>query len=123
MDPAITAVIGLLTLIITVAIPLFVKELKDTRKTFGSEVKEIQKVGSDNSKLFFDKCEEISNRIGKLTDRQTIAETKLDIFLDCQGFDIHKVNKAIKENMEELKKNDKPSVGCINTKELRKAGE
>jgi hypothetical protein len=58
----------------------------------------------------------------KISDHVIIIETKLDIYLEHSGFDVQKVNKAIKENMEELKRNDKPTVGCIHIKELYKGG-
>jgi hypothetical protein len=56
--------------------------------------------------------------ISKTDTRMTIVETKMDIYLDHAGFDVPKVNETIKKNMKELKKNNKPSVGCINVKEL-----
>ena len=61
---------------------------------------------------------EVVNHCNKIDQRMTVVETKLDIFLDHNGFDVSKVNKTINEHIGELKKNDKPSVGCINVKEL-----
>jgi len=46
----------------------------------------------------------------------------VDMLLDHSGFDMRKVNRAIKDNLDEIKRNDKPSVGCINMKELYKEG-
>jgi hypothetical protein len=46
------------------------------------------------------------------------VETKMDIYLEIAGLDVQKVNRAIKEHKDELKQNGKPSVGCINIKEL-----
>ena len=50
--------------------------------------------------------------------RMTILETLLAIYLTHAGFDMSKVNKAIRENMDELKLNGGLGVGCINIKEL-----
>jgi hypothetical protein len=61
---------------------------------------------------------DMSNHCNKVNNRVTVVETKLDIYLEHTGFDIGKVNKAIKENIEEIKQNGSPSVGCINIKEL-----
>jgi hypothetical protein len=60
----------------------------------------------------------LSRYISKLSTRMTVVETKMDIYLDHIGFDVPKVNETIKKNMKELKKNNRPSVGCINIKEL-----
>jgi hypothetical protein len=98
MDPAITVLLALITTMMAIGIPLLVKEFKDMRKLH------------DNT----------HSQCDKLNDRQTIVETKLDMLLDSSGYDIHKVNRAIKENMEELKHNDKPSIGCIDIKKLLK---
>lgn len=91
MDPVyiLLTVIGILT-------PVLAVEMRDLRK------------GITNT----------HSQCDKIDTRQTILETKLDIFLDHSGFDVQKVNKTINEHMEELKKNNKPSVGCINIKEL-----
>jgi|GEM_PF-5857465 len=59
----------------------------------------------------------------KFGERITSVETKIDIYLDSQGFDIRKVNRAIKDHKDELKKNNRPSVGCINVKDLYKDKE
>lgn len=92
MDPAVAVLLAL----IIVAIPLLVREFKDIRKALANT----------------------HSQCDKINERQTIVETKLDIFLDHSGFDVSKVNRTIKEHMEELKQNDKPSVGCIKVKEL-----
>lgn len=95
MDPAVYVLLA----IIIVTIPILVKEIKDIHKA-------------------------ISNTHGqcdKISERQTVVETKLDIYLDHAGFDVHKVNRVIKEHMEELKQNDNPSIGCIKVKELYRA--
>ena len=91
MDPVyiLLAVIGIL-------VPVLAFEIRDLRK------------GIANT----------HSQCDKITEREIVVETKLDIFLDHAGFDVPKVNKTIKEHMNELKKNDKPSVGCINVKEL-----
>lgn len=91
MDPVyiLLTVIGILT-------PVLAFEIRDLRK------------GINNT----------HSQCDKINDRQTAVETKLDIFLYHAGFDVNKVNRTIKEHMEELKQNDKPSVGCINVKEL-----
>jgi hypothetical protein len=100
MDPAITVLLAVITSMIAVGMPLLVREFKDMRKLH------------DNT----------HSQCDKLNDRQTIVETKLDMLLDAGGFDIHKVNRTIKEHMEELKENDKPSIGCIDIKKLYKEG-
>lgn len=91
MDP-----VYVLLAIIVVLIPIFVKEIKDIHKMIHNT----------------------HSQCDKINERETIVETKLDIFLEHSGFDVPKVNRTIKEHMEELKQNDKPSVGCINVKEL-----
>jgi len=122
MDPAIYVIIAMVTLLVSVGVPLIVKELKDIRETFGKEVRDIQKSSVMREDQMRESTKVIFGKFDILKERITITETKLDMILDNSGFDIHKVNRAIKENMEELKKNDKPSIGCINTKELRKTG-
>lgn len=50
-------------------------------------------------------------------------QTMVEMLLDNAGFDMHKVNKAIKQHEEELKQlqtNGGPSLGCIDTKQLYK---
>lgn len=63
---------------------------------------------------------QVQKKISGITERMIKVETKLDIYLDHAGLDVRKVNKAIADNIEEIKKNDKPTVGCINVKELYK---
>jgi len=46
------------------------------------------------------------------------VKAKLDILLHLGGLDLHKVNRAIKEHMNELKQDGEPSVGCIKVEEL-----
>lgn len=58
----------------------------------------------------------------KYGERLMYVETKMDIYLDHVGLDVRKVNGAIKTHLEELKKSNGPTVGCINTKELYKGG-
>ena len=122
MQPELYVIIAIVSLLISVGVPLIVKELRDIRETFGKEVKDIQKSTTTREDEMRKSTEVILGKCDNLRERITITETKLDMILDNSGFDVHKVNKAIKENMEELKKNDKPSIGCINTKELRKEG-
>jgi hypothetical protein len=77
------------------------------------------------AKLFSDarkSRDELSKRCNELGNSVIKIETKLDIYLDHSGFDVPKVNRKIKEHMDELKQNDKPSVGCIHVKELYKKG-
>jgi hypothetical protein len=100
MDPAVIVLSG----IVTVAIGLFVNALRDLRKDLKSQ--------SDNT----------HSQCAKITERQAVVETKVDMLLDHSGFDMRKVNRAIKDNLDEIKKNDKPSVGCINIKELYREG-
>ena len=63
---------------------------------------------------------DVRKKIDRNSDRVIVVETKLDIFLEHTGFDLNKVNRAIKDHMDELKLNDKPTVGCINVKGLYK---
>jgi len=65
----------------------------------------------------------LADKINKTADRTTYIETKVDIYLEHAGFDVHKVNSAIKNHLDELMQNDRPSVGCINVKELYRAKE
>jgi hypothetical protein len=60
---------------------------------------------------------DVSNKCNKTHEGLIAVTTKLDLLLELGGLDNHKVNRAIKEHMEELKDNNKPSVGCINMKE------
>jgi hypothetical protein len=64
---------------------------------------------------------DVNKKCNKASEGLIAVATKLDILLELGGLDIHKVNKAIKEHMDELKKNDRPSIGCINVKELYRA--
>lgn len=96
------AAIGVLSAVVTVGIGLFVNAIRDIRKDMKKEM--------DNT----------HSQLNKVNERQAVLETKVDIFLTHVGFDIRKVNKAIEQHMEELKKNDRPSVGCINITELYK---
>jgi hypothetical protein len=88
-NAAVYVLLAIVIAMITVFIPLFVRGMTNTHS----------------------QCD-------KINDREIIVETKLDMLLEIAGFDNHKVNRAIKEHMEELKKNSKPSVGCINIEEL-----
>jgi hypothetical protein len=101
MSPEVTVLLALLTTAMGIGIPLIVKEFKELRG----------------------RLEKANDQSHKISNRQTIVETKLDMLLDHEGFDIHKVNKAIKEHkeeLEEMQENGRPSVGCINVKELYK---
>ena len=62
----------------------------------------------------------LSQKVSKLSDKCTYVEAKVDIYLDHAGFDMQKVNSAIKTHLDELMQNGRPSVGCINVKELYK---
>jgi len=61
---------------------------------------------------------DVSNKCNKTHNGLIVVTTKLDLLLELGGLDNRKVDKAIKEHMEELKQNGKPSIGCINMKEL-----
>lgn len=55
------------------------------------------------------------------TGRMIKVETKLDIYLAHAGFDVVKVNRSIKEHLDDLEVKDTPGVGgCINISELYK---
>jgi len=61
---------------------------------------------------------DLRNKANRNSEGIIAVETKLDILLEIGGLDTHKVNRSIKEHMEELKQNGKPSIGCINIKAL-----
>lgn len=65
----------------------------------------------------------LSRKVNKMSDRTTYIETKVDIYLEHAGFDVRKVNSSIKDHIDELMQNGRPSAGCINIKELYKTGE
>jgi hypothetical protein len=97
MEPAAIYVLLVIVIaIITVGIPLFVNAIKDVNKAIRNT----------------------HGQCDKISERQVAVETKVDMLLEIAGLDNHKVNRAIKEHMEELKNNNQPSVGCINMKEL-----
>ena len=62
----------------------------------------------------------LSRKISETADRTTYIEAKMDIYLDIAGLDVQKVNGKIKDHIAELMQNGRPSVGCINVKELYK---
>jgi hypothetical protein len=107
-----TILLSVLTTILGVGTPLLVKGLKDINKAVDGRVNKLaEKHEAD--------CDELTDKFDKIKESQIVVETKLDIFLQHEGFDVPKVNKAIKEHMDELKENGKPSVGgCINITEL-----
>lgn len=92
MDPAVAVLLA----IVIALIPIFRSENKAIKKSI----------------------KDLENHFNDINKHQVVAETKLDIFLEHTGFDINKVNRTIKEHIEELKNNDKPHVGCINVKGL-----
>lgn len=59
----------------------------------------------------------------KDTVRLVKLETKMDIYLEHAGFSVPKIDRAIKQHMEELQQNDRPAVGCINISQLYKDKE
>lgn len=61
---------------------------------------------------------DVHNKCNKTNDGLIEVKTKLDMLLEIAGLDLRKVNRAIKEHRDELKKNGAPSSGCINIKEL-----
>lgn len=61
---------------------------------------------------------DVRNKCNKTSDGLIAVKSKLDILLEVAGFDIHKVNRSIKEHKDELEEDGAPSVGCINIKEL-----
>ena len=67
------------------------------------------------------KC--LIQKVSKMSDKCTYLEAKMDIYLDHAGFDVQKVNSTIKDHLVDLMKNNRPSVGCINVKELYKPGQ
>jgi hypothetical protein len=61
---------------------------------------------------------DVNNKCNKTTEAMIGVKAKLDILLELGGLDIHKVNKAIKDHIKDLKQDGAPSSGCINLKEL-----
>jgi hypothetical protein len=98
-NAAVYVLLSIVIAIITVGIPLFITAFKDVHKAIRNT----------------------HGQCDKISERQVATETKVDILLEIAGLDNHKVNRTIKEHMEELKQNDKPSVGCININELYRA--
>ena len=98
-NAAVYVLLSIVIAIITVAIPLFVNAIKDINKAVNNT---------------HDQCD-------NLKEREIAVETKLDMLLEIAGLDNRKVNRAIKEHMDELKNNNKPSIGCINIQELYRA--
>lgn len=68
-----------------------------------------------------DRIDGVNKDCRNLSEKVIEATTKLDMLLDHSGFDVPKTNRKIKESMEELRQNDKPSIGCINIQELYKS--
>lgn len=62
----------------------------------------------------------LGRKCDDLATRTTALEVKMDIYLEHAGFDVPKVNGAIRMHMEELKTKDRPSVGCIDISKLYK---
>lgn len=65
---------------------------------------------------------EVREQCYELKSKSVKLETKMDIYLHHAGFDLPKVDKAIRDHMEELQQNDRPTVGCINISSLYRAG-
>jgi hypothetical protein len=61
---------------------------------------------------------DVRKKCDKTSEGLIGVKAKLDLLLELGGLDIHKVNKAIKDHINELKQDGAPSVGCINIKEL-----
>jgi peptidoglycan hydrolase CwlO-like protein len=96
MSAEVAVLLALLVSAMGVGIPLVVKEFKELRS----------------------RLDKANDERHQIKNRQTGVEAKLDMLLHHAGFDVHKVNKAIKEHKEELEENGRPSVGCINITEL-----
>jgi len=64
---------------------------------------------------------EFSTYCARTTERMAKIETKMDIYLAHVGFDLMKVNRTIREHLEDLETQDTPAVGgCINISGLYK---
>lgn len=61
-----------------------------------------------------EKIDKVNEHCVSVSDKMIKVETKLDMLLHHSGFDVRKADKDIDEHMEDLKKNDKPKLGCIN---------
>lgn len=116
---ALLSVIGLLIALVSIGIPLLVRWLNKFCETINSQVCQMRDNDIHSLEL---QIEAASQQRERLRETVIVMETKLDMILDRQGYDVHKVNRAIKEHMEELKQNGTPSVGCIHPNELFKEG-
>lgn len=96
MLPEVAVLLALLTAALGVGIPLIVKEFKELRSRLDSA----------------------NDERHQIKNRQTGVEAKLDMLLHHAGFDVHKVNRAIKEHKDELDENGSPTVGCLNVEQM-----
>jgi hypothetical protein len=97
MSPEVAVLLGVITTILGVGIPLIVRAFSRA-----------------------------NDERHKIQLHQVRFQTMVEMLLDHAGFDMHKVNKAIKQHEEELKQlqtNGGPSLGCIDTKQLYKDKE
>lgn len=78
------------------------------------------KANQDLKKRHIEDNNRLQDTCMNLTERLIKLETKTDIFLDHAGFSVPKIDRAIREHMEDLKENDRPTVGCIDYKSLYK---
>jgi len=65
-------------------------------------------------------CKYLTEKQLKFAEKLVKLETKMDIYLEHSGFDVSKIEWSIRRHMSELERNDRPTVGCINIKELYK---
>ena len=115
---ALISLIGLLIGIVAVGVPVLVRWLGALRKELKEQLQNAKTSHDKELTQLHASIQNTHSQCDKIKDREIINETKLDMLLDEKGFDIRKVNKAIKEHMDELKENNTPSIGCINVKEL-----
>jgi hypothetical protein len=66
---------------------------------------------------------DVHHQCDKTSNGLIVVKTKLDMLLEIAGLDPRKVNRAIKEHIDELKQDGAPSSGCINIEELYKDKE
>ena len=63
---------------------------------------------------------DLVNKCHTLAKLMVKVETKTDIYLEHAGFSVPKVDRAILLHLEELERNDRPRLGCLDIRELYK---
>jgi len=100
------------------AVMLFIM-WKGYNKITNNHNRDIEKLKQEHK----EELSKVNAQCAKIQKRLVVMETKQDIYLTELGFDVHEVNTAIKEHMEELENNEKPSIGCLEIGKLRRQRE